>query len=181
MNEHTVIIVTGGGYESEYARKLVALLSEKKIKSVLWTEQEYLSNRPKLANKGHIIFFGLGAETIKQAAVIKDWAFNSYACRIGWIGNTCVITARDGALLEDDLPWKDLEKFALYCKQKAEKHPDIVVPSDKPSGELLNVVKGIFTDKNNNSVWRAQYSMLVYEFLDNWLDDFMGIKQNEEV
>ncbi|MCL2096049.1 MAG: hypothetical protein FWH10_04010 [Oscillospiraceae bacterium] len=175
MNELRVIIVTGGGYESEYARKLNALLSEKGITSALWTENEYLSNRPKISNKAHLVFFGLGRETKKQEAIIRSWAFDSYACRIGWLGKTCVITAWDGSL-----PWDDLKAFSNYCELVAKNHPDIVIPSDKSSGELWNVVKGIFTDIENRSVWRAQYSMLVYEFIDNCLNDFMGIKLNGE-
>lgn len=173
INELKIIIVTGEGYESEYARKLLALLSDKDIKSVLWTENEYLSNRPKLANKERIIFFGLGGETKKQEAVIRDWVFDSYACRIGWLGNACVITARDG-----ELPWEDLGGFYRQCKLKSESHPDIVIPSNKSAGELWSLVKGVFTDKDNHSVWRAQYSLLVYEFIDNWLDNFMGIKRD---
>ncbi|GHU76522.1 hypothetical protein FACS1894188_09180 [Clostridia bacterium] len=164
MDELRIIIVTGDGYESEYAAKLNALLSEKGIKAVLWTEAQYLSNRPTLPNKERLIFFGLGAETKKQAEIVKDWVFDSYACRIGWIGNTCVITAWDW-----DLSWDGLEDFSRYCKSKAEKHLDIVIPAGKSLDEVLSVVKGVFTDKNNTSVWHAQYSLLAYEFIDNWI------------
>jgi len=175
MSEHKIIIVAREGYEEEYARKLIALLSEKGITSALWTEAQYLHNRPNVANKQRLVFFGLGDEAKKQAAVIRDWAFNTYACRIGWLGNSCVITAWDGSL-----SWNDLAAFSGYCRAKAEKHPDIVIPSDKLTEEIWNVVKGLFTDKDNNSVWRAQYSLLVYEFIDNCLDRFMGVKQDGE-
>jgi len=180
MNESKVIIVAGDGYEAEYAKKLHALISEKGINSVLWTESEYLSNRPKLGNKQRLIFFGLGKETKKQAAIISRWVFDKFACRIGWLNNICVITALDGALLEDGLAWGDLEEFSRYCKSKTNKHPDIVVPSTNASGEVWNVFKGIFSDTDNKSVWRAQYSMLVYEFLDNHISDFMGMVTNDE-
>ena len=174
MEAQRAIIITGGGYESEYARKLLALMAEKNIDSALWTEKEYLSNRPQLSNQEKLIFFGLGSETKKQAAIIRNWTFDEFACRIGFLGNICVITAWDG-----DLQWEDLQAFSTYCKSKAKKHSDIVIPSADATGEVLNVLKGIFSDKDNKSVWRAQFSVLVYEFIDNWLDGLIGSKHEQ--
>ena len=173
MSESRVVIITRDGYEAVYGRKLFALLAERSINSVLWTEQAYLSNRPQFTNKERLIFFGLGAETRKQAAIINNWVFDSYGCRIGWLGNVCVITARDF-----DLPWGDLKEFSEYCRTKAGIHPDIPIPSDNPVGEVMNVIGDIVTDKKINSARRAQYNLLVYEFLDNWIDGFLNKKDN---
>ena len=168
MNEHDIIIVTGGGFDDEYAEKLRALLTEKGINSALWTEEQYMFNSTKLAENQRLIFFGSGDEAKNQSVIITDWAFDSYGCRIGWEGNICVITACDG-----NLTWEELKEFSNYCKAKAKIHSDIIIPSKNKGGEMWNFIKGIFTDKKNESVWHAQFSLLVYEFLDNWADGFL--------
>lgn len=167
MENKQLIVICGKGYEEEYARKLMTLLAERKIEAVLWTEQEYLHNRPTISNTEFLIFFGLCSEAKKQAAVISNWDFNMYGAKIGKVGNVCVITAWDG-----DLSWEELPDFASYCLEKSEKHSDIVIPSAEKGDEIKEVLKGIVTDKGNKSVWRAQYSILIYEFMDNWIDKY---------
>ena len=171
MSEQSLIIVTGGGSEAEYARKLLALLSERGVESVLWTEKEYLSNRPTLSNTALIVFFGLGSETMTQSKTIREWSYNLYGSKIGMLGNICVVTARD-----KDLPGKEHQEFAFYCEQRSEKHPDIVIPTVAKNIGPVQLLKSKIIEKEDKPVWRAQYSMLVYEFIDNWLGSFIKEK-----
>ena len=175
MSEQSLIVVTGGGREAEYARKLLALLSEREIESVLWTEKEYLSNRPTLSNTVLTVFFGLGSETMTQSKTIRKWSYNLYGCRIGMIGNICIVTAQ-----EKDLPGKEQQEFAFYCEQRSVKHPDVVIPSVAKNIAPIQFVKNKIIDKNVQPIWRAQYSMLVYEFMDKWLDRFIEGKPVED-
>jgi len=171
MSELNLVIVTGGGYDAEYARKLYALLSERKIESVLWTEKEFLANRPTLSNMAHIVFFGLGNETKAQSKAIGKgkWSYDLYGCKIGMHGNICVVTAR-----EKDLPGKELQEFAFYCEQRSEKHPDIIIPAVMKNDGVKQVILSKLTKNDDKSVRKSQYSMLVYEFIENWLDIFIN-------
>lgn len=171
MNEQ-VIIVTGGGYEAEFAIKLHNLLAERKVESALWTEKEFEQNSPQVLNTQRKIFFGLGKIAQKQAKGISKWSYDLYGCKIGTIGNVCVITAK-----ESWLGGKEIPQFIFRCKERATAHPDIVVPN--VANNPLEFIKGKF-DKDDNTIRRAQYSLLVYEFIDNWLDGFIGVRQDEE-
>ena len=175
MNEH-VIIVTSGDYDAEFATKLHNLLPEHNVESVIWTEKQFINNKPQLSNKEHLIFLGRKEEAKKQAKAITVWGFDMYGCKLGVLNNICVMTARF-----KDLPLKDQQEFAFYCEQRTEKHPDIIVPSiiNNPI-DIGKTIKGKVVDKNDNSIRRAQYSLLIYEFIDNWLDKYIGGKEEGE-
>jgi len=48
-----------------------------------------------------------------------------------------------------------------------------VIPPPSPVSVGFEAVKKFFGNKNNQSIHRAQYSILVHEFADNWLDEFV--------
>ena len=170
-----VIIVTGGDYDSEFATKLHNLLPEHDVESVVWTEKQFDSNKPTLSNRQRVIFFGRKDEAKKQAKTVTKWGFDMYGCKIGIVNNVCVITAKDS-----DLPFKHQQEFAFYCEQRAKDHPDIIVPTvvTNPAG-IGKLIKGI-VEKDDKTIRRAQYSILVYEFIDKWLDAYISDKPQDE-
>ena len=92
-------------------------------------------------------FVYLGSGTPRM----EEPKFEEFGCRIFLKGNKCLIYASAG-----DLPRRDFDDFQGYCMEMKVDYPDdVIVPLKK------------------REVSEAQYTVLIYEFADNWLNPFM--------
>ncbi|GHU44759.1 hypothetical protein FACS1894111_12530 [Clostridia bacterium] len=164
---------------SEYSERLIELISEYGVEAMPCTLEEYQDMNSLvdiLGNGAKFIF--LGTNSLKQSAVpsINSWKYERFGCRIGWTGNKCVIFARD-----TDLPFSDHKEFRDYCRGLQLEYSDVIVPPENPIAEGFEVLKKIFTDKKNKSAHRAQYSVLIHEFMDDYFNEFISSENDENV
>lgn len=160
----------------EYSEKIRQLISERSITVMSCGFEEYQNAKSLsdiLFDKAKFIF--VGTKLLGQPAIpsITSWKYERFGCRIGWEGSKCVIFARD-----TDLPYSDYKEFRDYCRDVHLNYADVTIPPESPVAEGFEAVKEIFADKKRKSAHRAQYSTLIYEFMDNYFDDFISCESN---
>ncbi|MDR1623012.1 MAG: DUF697 domain-containing protein [Synergistaceae bacterium] len=180
---NTLFIVKVEEAISEYAQKLEKLVKARDgIEVTSCTLNEY-SDMASLANivfeGAKFIFVGVNSSGQSVVPHIASWKYERFGQRIGWSGNKCVIIASDSVL-----SYSDYKEFRNYCKGLQLDYPDVVVPPEiSVAGGLEWVnksydwMKNFFTDKKNRPVHQAQYSTLVYEFVNNYLAPFMSSEE----
>lgn len=161
---------------SEYPDKLMKLIKERDIEAMHFTYEEY-QELVLLSDKifGDAKFIFVGTNSSGQPAIpgITSWKYERFACRIGWQGNKCVIFARD-----TDLPYSDYKDFRDYCQNMQLDYSDVIIPPENPIVEGFEAIKKNFANKENQSVHRAQYSTLIYEFMNKHFCDFINYKSS---
>ncbi len=97
---------------------------------------------------------------------IESWKYNQFGCRIGWTQNKCVIFAQS-----DDLAFADYEEFNKYCKRLRLDYPDVTLP---PENIISECRQKLFSEnKEEIDIHHAQYSSLIYEFVNRFFEDFI--------
>jgi uncharacterized protein (DUF697 family) len=179
MQKSTLFVVEVDETISEYAQKLATLIEAQGIDVKSCTLDVYKESEPladiMFGDGAKFIFVGADSSGQSAAPKISSWQYELFGCRIGWSGYKCAIFARD-----TELPYSDYKDFRKYCKGVRFDHPDVVIPpesTDATDFEWVNEgyewAKNFFTDKKNRPAHQAQYSTLVYEFVDHFLDPFM--------
>jgi uncharacterized protein (DUF697 family) len=167
------IVIISDKELAKYGEKIAAQLKDHGIDCENWSLfKDYRKNEAmleaymqKLSVQGKFLFIGDEKFIGPLSEIISEWKFDHYRCRIGWNGNYGVITAN-----QRDFGLKYLAQFADYCKARAIKHDDILIP--KAHGKILEDVKGFFDAKSN--IRQSQYSVLIWEFIDNWSEKFLN-------
>lgn len=164
---------------SEYAQRLVALIKEQGIEAELCTLLQYkkMSSYSDTVFKGAIFIF-IGTNFFGKTAIssVSNWYFQQFGCHIGWNKNSCVIYA-----LSFELPYSEYQAFREHCKELHLEYPDVVIPPEKPLEEAGEFMKGVIGKKENISIQRAQYSIVIHEFMDNYFHNFWKNKSEMEI
>jgi uncharacterized protein (DUF697 family) len=182
--QNKIYIVAVDNEVRQHAEKLAILIAKRDIICLHCTIEEYrkvkslqdimYNNNEKFLFMG-TDFFGNRASDVPH---ISKWQFKSFGRRIGWKGNNCVMFARDR-----DLPMADCSDFERYCIGMKVNHPDIVMPPENVMDEAIAAVQKLFGNKDTSihSYFHAQYSTMVYEFIDNMLlDRFINSSSNTD-
>lgn len=167
----TLYIVEVDKSLSEYVERLVMLLKEQGIDAELCTMEGYenATRYPEQFNRCKFLFLGTDLWGHPPVSDISKWRYNQFGSRIGWTKNKCVIYA-----LSLELPYSEYQAFREHCKELKLEHPDVIIPPQNTLVEAGEFIKEMVGKKENSSVQRAQYSVLVYEFMDHYFKDFFG-------
>ena len=174
----TVYIVGTDKTDFEYLEKLITLIKAEGVNAMSCTFEEY-NNMTSLSDivfdGAKFIFFGANSLGKSKIPNFSTWQYERFGCRIGWVGNKCVIFAKS-----TDLPYCDYNDFRNYCKSLQIIYQDVVIPPESPVAEGIEWVKKLLSNKKNRSAHRAQYSTLVYEFMNNYLVSFLTSGDDSE-
>lgn len=170
-----IYIIYGDKPDIDYAEKLSSLISNRVFEIELRTfkDHEKLGNG-FIEGKDGLIF--IGTEAVKQYILEVNgvpWVYNRFGCYIGMVKNKCVIFAN-----ATDLPRKEYNEFIKYCKSVNLKHRDVIVPPEGMHEQFWEDTKKLFGQKESNTVNRAQYNTLLYEFVEKHFDDFLNSIEN---
>lgn len=173
--QSTVYIVEVDKSLAEYAQRLATLLKEQGVDAELCTMEGYenTTRYPEQFNRCKFLFLGTDLWGHPPVSDISKWRYNQFGSRIGWTKNKCVIYA-----LSLELPYSEYQAFREHCKELKLEHPDVIIPPENPFVEAGEFIKEMVGKKENSSVQRAQYSVLVYEFMANCLKDFFYEDEN---
>lgn len=162
---------------SEHAGSLKEHLAKLnfEIKSCTLDAYNRMNQNPDavFADGAKFIFLGAGYQKLPDAPEIQVWQHQQFGCRIGWAGNICVLFANS------DLPLADYKPFRTYCERMSFDHPDVVIPPETLIDEGVERVKNLFNDKDE-SIHQAQYSTLIYEFVNEHLSSFIQPELDNE-
>ena len=177
--QNVIYIVRANEGLEEYSDKLTSLISKQGIEARPCTFEDY-KNLDSLADilydDAKVIFIGIDPFRQPDVPSITSWKYERFECRIGWKRNKCVIFAR-----ATDLPFADYKDFRDYCRNMQFHYPDIIIPPENLMVEACDVIKGFFSDRENQSVYRAQYSILIYEFMDKWFNEFINAEDADSL
>jgi len=168
-----LIIVPTDEVASEYTVVLEKLTDKIDYDKVCWTFKDYnkmltLGDFHEMHFNDKFVFISCEPPEETVNLLFSKWRYDRFGCKINWKGNKCVLFAR--AL---DLPYSDYDEFRKHCEAMRYTYPDIVVPPESPLEEGFKVVKEFFGGKETNTAQRAQLSVIVHEFADKWLNDFL--------
>ena len=158
---------------SEYSEKLCSLLKKEGIETTPYTYSNYteIKDVPGMAppNGCKYIFLGVNPQTLSSMPEIKTWSYQKYGCQIGWKENVCVIYAREADLIFD------YKNFREHCQKMKREHEDVIIPPETTIGESIECVKRhVLSTSDSHCAKYAQYSILIYEFVDSYLNDFVS-------
>lgn len=160
---------------SEFSDKLKLLMKNKGYEVNIITINEYgkekSASSSKIFDESKFVFIGKDKSVISKDLT---WKLDKYNCRIGWKGDICEIFAS-----EENLPFDEYKRFKIYCEGVRKFYPDAIVPPSNQFKAIAERMKEFFGTKNANSIHRAQYSTLVYEFTENYFDEFINSECDE--
>ena len=170
-----IYIIYGDKPDIDSAEALSRLISNRgfEIEQRTFKENEELGNRFIKGNDGVIY---IGTEAVKQYILEVNgspWLYSRFGCYIGLVNNKCVLWATPA-----DLPRKEYNEFIKYCKGVNLKHRDVIVPPEGMAEQRWEDAKKLFGQKDSNTVNRAQYNTLLYEFVEKHFDDFINSIDN---
>lgn len=173
--QNPIYVVEADKAFSQNARSLSALIEKQGYEAEVCTLKQYQEMIPyadTVFEGSRYIFVGTDLLGISPVQGISAWRYNQFGCRIGWMGDKCAIYA-----LSLELPYSEYQAFRNYCKELSLEYGDVVVPHENPLAEAGEFIKELAGKKENRSAQRAQYSVIVHEFMDNFFMDF--VSQNE--
>lgn len=195
FEETRKLIIVSDKAREKYANYLKQLISVKddtegeivgikdnSVDVAVWTEKEYLHNKPTISSSQNIIFIG-NEKLAKNECTNINIKFDKFGMKYGWLGNI-------GKLFVENkmLSLKDHSAFAEYCKEKSEsfKKTHYNVFNRIPSfvnviGILaapiitipLFVVNQIGKNRAKNKIQDQQYTALILEFYLSGLNAFL--------
>jgi uncharacterized protein (DUF697 family) len=138
-----------------YAEKIKELIKDCDRKKMLPFKAYKSLDKDDLFNEENRIIFIGTINLLDELAIpnIKIWKYKEFGCRIGWAGNKCVISASPKRL-----HLANYNGFKEACLSAQDEHDFVVVPPE-------NLFNAWFT-KEGNSLYEAQYSFLVVQFMD---------------
>jgi hypothetical protein len=169
INKSLMIVHQGSGEEEPYAQHLFQLIAQTKKygASQPITESEYakscltINNIPNIP-KGKIIFFGTGKEAKTQGNAII-WRYNHFGMKYGWLGNRCVISIEP---VNDSLARQ--RAFVGFYNSRTEQFR-----------QRFNFL-GKSKFGKTGDLWKRQCELLICEFMENGLENFMKNTGQEE-
>jgi uncharacterized protein (DUF697 family) len=177
MKNATISIkaVIGNNTYSEYAERLASLLRDQGYDAETWALSDYKNMQSSIDSDfpdEKFIFIG----EVPNFLAIETSAYSAFACFIGWKANACVIKASDV-----ELSGEDYETFRSVCANQQNQYPDVIIPPEKKSEGVLAAFRGLFGANDTEYVHRAQYSVLIHIFFDNFLALFLSGEQPPHV
>ena len=164
-----VCVVVADEKHAKYAEKLFELIrnSDGDVTVRLWhlvTYEVANERQDKSFKEKKLIFVGKNPVIESAISNISEWAFDEFGGKIGISGNVCLIFAH-----ANNLPLKDYGGFVAHCKKLQIEHEDAIVPPD-------NFKK--FLKKENASIADAQYCSLIYQFMDDFFENFIMLESS---
>jgi uncharacterized protein (DUF697 family) len=167
-----LIIVTLDKEFVHYANILESVAISKNMAVDVSAVDEYreLATVADITFKGAKIVF-IGTESFGHQPAMSDiteYQYDSFGCRIGWKENKCTLYVYSG------LSSPIYKKFIEHCRGIHLKHPNVVIPPENLFEQGFQNMKKAFGAKDNRALATAQYSTLIYEFIDNHFDAFIS-------
>jgi hypothetical protein len=163
---------------SEYTEKLVTLISAQgyQVSSGSLDDYKSLTSLSDIVLAGvKVIFMGINPKGQIDLPNISAWQYERFGCRIGWVGSKCVIFTQ-----ETNFSPSEYKNFREYCRSLHFEHDDVIVPEENFVLGGLEAVKKMVGNKKNSSAQRAQYSIMVYEFMRDYFGKFVDAEVEKE-
>jgi uncharacterized protein (DUF697 family) len=117
-----------------------------------------------IAEDSKLLFVGKNSDFPR----IEHWQYKKFGCGIGWRGDECILFARSA-----DLPHSEYNDFREYCIGLELMYEDVIVPPENRIEAHAQVVMDFLGKQDAKTVYSAQYSTLIYEFIGNYVDKFI--------
>lgn len=170
----------------EYANYLLQLISSKDDKEEIvgikdgtvdasvWTEKQYLDNKPNMSSKQFVIFFG-DSKLVKEETTYMKSKFKMYGMEFSYLGRRAILRVDDKKI--DEKAYKNFLNLADSYKVKMKKIK--LSPFKEYSGPIaafptidFGNAFNVFSGNAHKAIKRQQYKLLTFITYMEYLNSF---------
>lgn len=150
------------------------------VEATVWTENDYIANRPKLSSNTYIVFIG-DSKLIKNENANMEIYFDKYGMCCGWLGKRATINVRKKHLNKKE--YDEFIEFGKKYQKNFEQAKLNVINSAPKTAQWIALfpyvtkpiaLYGIISRKMaSKKIWNQQFTLLILIFYMDALQNFL--------